>query len=235
MYFHTSINQIERYCPVSPGTIEVLLRVAQGGTVPQPQEQPLRLQHSKNVTIPLLAVLDGLGAEDTLAILSHLPQYQCVNRLIGVWFAEDVRHLMTDPRSLEALYAAEWYAHGVTTESQLADARNNAWLAFSDASDRLKGMKKEVSEPQESHEEWEWWSRKAVVAAAAVAWSVTQGGSFVALNLIVDTVSRALTYHPAPPPPVSPTMSLSPQDKLRRLLTCVSQGDVRILMRFHKD
>ena len=50
-------------------------------------------------------------------------------RLLTVWCARQVEHLMTDPRSRAALDVAERYANGLATREELAAAREAAWEA----------------------------------------------------------------------------------------------------------
>jgi hypothetical protein len=47
-------------------------------------------------------------------------------RLFAVWSARQVQHLMTDPRSLAAIDAAERHANGQATDEELAAARDAA-------------------------------------------------------------------------------------------------------------
>lgn len=48
-------------------------------------------------------------------------------RLFAVWSARQVQHLMTDPRSIEALDVAERYANGNATREELDAACSTAW------------------------------------------------------------------------------------------------------------
>jgi len=50
-------------------------------------------------------------------------------RLFAVCCARSVQHLLTDPRSIEAITIAERYANGEATEEELAAARDAAWIA----------------------------------------------------------------------------------------------------------
>ena len=75
-------------------------------------------------------------------------------RLFAVWCARSVQHLLTDPRSFEAITVAERYANGDATEGELAAARDAAWVAARDA-------------------DWEAaWS--AAKAASAAAWAAAR-------------------------------------------------------------
>ena len=57
------------------------------------------------------------------------PEHDKEWRLFAVWCARQVQHLMTDPRSVAALDAAEKFAHGDATEGELAAAGASAWAA----------------------------------------------------------------------------------------------------------
>lgn len=50
-------------------------------------------------------------------------------RLFAVWCARQVKHLMKDKRSIEALDVAERYALGTATKKELRTARDAAWDA----------------------------------------------------------------------------------------------------------
>ena len=54
-------------------------------------------------------------------------------RLFAVWCARQVRHLMTDPRSINALDVAERYANGKATDEELAAVREAAGAAAREA------------------------------------------------------------------------------------------------------
>jgi hypothetical protein len=50
-------------------------------------------------------------------------------RLFAVWCARQVQHLLTDPRSINAIDVAERYANGEATDRELTAARSAAWAA----------------------------------------------------------------------------------------------------------
>ena len=54
-------------------------------------------------------------------------------RLLVVWAARQVQHLMTDPRSISALDVAERFANGQATSDELSAASDAASAAASDA------------------------------------------------------------------------------------------------------
>lgn len=51
----------------------------------------------------------------------------------ALWSAEQVRHLMVDKRSLEALRVKRLWLDGLATNEELRKVRNMAWAAASDA------------------------------------------------------------------------------------------------------
>jgi hypothetical protein len=56
-------------------------------------------------------------------------------RLFAVWCARQVQHLLTDPRSVNAIDVAERYANGEATDEELAAAWAAAWAAARAAED----------------------------------------------------------------------------------------------------
>ena len=66
-------------------------------------------------------------------------------RLFAVWCARQVQHLMTDPRSVAALDAAERFANGEATADELAAARDAARAAASGAAGAAAGAARDES------------------------------------------------------------------------------------------
>ena len=96
------------------------------------------LQHLGKTTaddesLPLLAVLNSNGLEDALWCLRAVEGSEKEIRLFAVWCARQVQHLLTDPRSIAALEAAEKFAYGDATQAELdaavAAARDAAGAA----------------------------------------------------------------------------------------------------------
>ena len=82
---------------------------------------------------PLSDVLDSNGLDDTFWCLRCLPEHDNLWRLYAVWCARQVKHLMTDQRSIDALDVAERYARGLATDAELAAAWDAAWAAWAAA------------------------------------------------------------------------------------------------------
>lgn len=86
-----------------------------------------------DIEFPLTDVLDSNGLNDTFWCLRCLPEHNSLWRLYAVWCAEQVNHLMTDERSLNALVVARNHANGLATDEELAAAWSAAWSAASAA------------------------------------------------------------------------------------------------------
>ena len=84
-----------------------------------------------DVEFPLSDVIDSNGLNDTFWCLRCLPEHDNLWRLFAVWCAEQVKHLMTDERSLNALVVASNHANGLATDDELATAAAAAaaWAA----------------------------------------------------------------------------------------------------------
>jgi hypothetical protein len=79
--------------------------------------------------VSLLAVLDSNGLDDAIWCLQAVDGVDSKARLFAVACAREVQHLLTDPRSLNALDVAERFAKGFATTEELAAARDAAWNA----------------------------------------------------------------------------------------------------------
>ena len=86
-----------------------------------------------DVEFPLTDVLDSNGLNDTFWCLRCMPEHDNLWRLFAVWCAEQVKHLMVDERSLNALVVARNHANGLATDAELNAARAAAWAAAWDA------------------------------------------------------------------------------------------------------
>jgi hypothetical protein len=115
----TTLNAIREHGPCADGWAKLLRHL--GKT--QADDEPLALT----------TILDSNGIEDALWCLRAADGWEREARLYAVWCARQVQHLMSDPRSLEALDVAERYANGQATDVELAAAWDAARAAAWDA------------------------------------------------------------------------------------------------------
>ena len=115
MTTYTTLNKIRGHGPCSDGWARLLRHL--GKT--QADDEP----------VSLLTILDSNGLDDAMWCLCAVDGHEREMRLYAVWCARQVRHLMTDPRSLAALDVAERHANGEATDGELAAARDAAWAA----------------------------------------------------------------------------------------------------------
>ena len=80
-----------------------------------------------NEPVPLVTILDNNGLGDALWALRVVKGEDARIRRFAVWCARQVQHLMTDPRSVDALDVAERYADGMATDDELQAANLAAW------------------------------------------------------------------------------------------------------------
>jgi hypothetical protein len=107
---NTTLNKIRAQHPCESGWKKLLAYL--GKT--KPDDEPLAIT----------TILDGNGLDDALWCLRAVEGYDREIRLYAVWCARQVQHLMTDPRSIAAVDAAERFANGEATA---------AWAAAGDA------------------------------------------------------------------------------------------------------
>ena len=98
--------------------------------------------------LPYARIVEINGINDALWACRAEPQYAKEWRLFAVWCARQVKHLMTDERSREALNVAERYANGQATEKELAAARSAAMAAWDAASDAALAARDAAREDQ---------------------------------------------------------------------------------------
>jgi len=111
----TTLNKIRAYSPCTSGW-EKLLK-SKGKT------------KADDVEFSIIDVLDSNGIDDALWCMRAVDGCEKEMRLFAVWCARQVKHLMTDQRSLNALDVAEKFANGDASREQLQDARDAAWDA----------------------------------------------------------------------------------------------------------
>lgn len=68
------------------------------------------------------AILDAVGLDDALWCCQAEPQHAGLWCRFAVWSARQVRHLITDQRSIASLDVAERHANGDATDQELAAA-----------------------------------------------------------------------------------------------------------------
>ena len=115
MKFMTTLNDIRACHPCADGWSKLLNTL--GKT--KADDEPLSL----------LTILDSNGLDDALWCARAFKGHDRDFRLFGVWAARQVQHLMTDPRSLNALDVAEQFANGLCDDAARAAAGAAAWAA----------------------------------------------------------------------------------------------------------
>ena len=111
----TTLNKIRAHSPCETGWKKLLLTLGK--------------TKSDNDPLSLRTILDSNGLDDALWCLLAVDGQDRIIRLYAVWCANQVRHLMTDSRSVNALVVAEKYANGLANEEELAAARDAARAA----------------------------------------------------------------------------------------------------------
>jgi len=79
--------------------------------------------------LPYSVIVDSNGIDDALWCCRAEPEQHKAWRLYAVWCAKQVKHLMADKRSIDAIDIAERHANGQATDDELAAARDAAWDA----------------------------------------------------------------------------------------------------------
>jgi hypothetical protein len=112
---YTTLNKIRNHNPCCSGWEKLLKNL---GKTQADDEQ-----------LSMLTILDSNGLDDALWCLRACDGIDREARLFAVACVRRVRHLMTDPASVNALEVAERYAHGQATEHELFAARAAAEAA----------------------------------------------------------------------------------------------------------
>lgn len=87
----------------------------------------------------IITILDRAGFDDALWCLRTVKADEREIRLFAVWCARQVEHLMTDPRSIEVINVAEWFANEMATKEEFAVAGAAARAAVSEVA-RAEGI-----------------------------------------------------------------------------------------------
>ena len=110
---YTTLNKIRSCSPCESGWKKLLKHL--GKTVAD--DEPLSF----------VTILESNGLDDALWCCRATPEYNREWRLYAVWCALQVKHLMTDKRSLDALVISEVFANGLVGQAELDAARDAAW------------------------------------------------------------------------------------------------------------
>jgi len=115
MPFMTTLSDIRACSPCTDGWTKMLNTLGKN----KADDEPLSL----------LTILDSNGLDDALWCARAFKGHDRDFRLFAVWAARQVQHLMTDPRSMDALDVAEKFANGLCDDA----ARDAAGAAARDA------------------------------------------------------------------------------------------------------
>ncbi len=167
----TTLNAIRSHSPCSDGWSKLIANL--GKTV------------SDDDPLPILTVLKSNGLDDALWALRAVEGCDREIRLLAVWCARQVQHLMTDQRSLEAMDVAERFANGNSDDDELSAAGTSAWAAEEDSDDdELSAARAAARAAAWAAEEDSAWaaSRAAAEAAAgaaedAAAWAAARAAA----------------------------------------------------------
>ncbi|HWQ96262.1 MAG TPA: hypothetical protein VN368_02705, partial [Candidatus Methylomirabilis sp.] len=116
---YTTLNKIRTKSPCQSGWNKLLKHLGK--------------TQADDELLPFAVILESNGLDDATWCCQCAPEYSREWRLFAVWCALQVKHLMTDPRSLAALEVAERFANGQATKAELAAAGDAAWDAAGDA------------------------------------------------------------------------------------------------------
>ena len=111
----TTLNAIRDHHPCADGWKKLLANLGKTAADDYP--------------LSLITILDSNGIDDALWCLRAVYDHDKEIRLFAVWCARQVRHLMTDQRSVAALDVAERFANGDATKEELDAAGAAAWDA----------------------------------------------------------------------------------------------------------
>lgn len=104
----TTLNKIRKCNPCADGWSTLLKHLGKA----EADDEPL----------PFSVIFESNGLDDALWAMRSAPDHDREWRLFAVWCARQVQHLMTDPRSLNALDVATRFANCEATHQELAAA-----------------------------------------------------------------------------------------------------------------
>ena len=111
----TTLNKIKKYDPCLSGWKMLLNNLGKTKSDDEP--------------LAFLTILESNGFYDAIWCMRSAPEYEKEWRLFAVWCARQVKHLMTDERSIAALDVAEKFANGYATREELSAAWDAAGAA----------------------------------------------------------------------------------------------------------
>jgi hypothetical protein len=111
----TTLKRIRKKGPCKEGWSKLLTYLGKTSADDEPLE--------------IATIVESNGLDDALWCLRAVEGEDRKIRLFAVWCARRVQHLMTDPRSLQALDVAEAYANGTATLEELKEAGDAARAA----------------------------------------------------------------------------------------------------------
>ena len=128
--------------------------------------------YGDNTPVTFRQIYESNGYDDTLLCLRCVdPVWDGIIRHLAVDCSEDVRHLMTDHRSLDALFVARRYADGLATDYELKAARAAARAAAQDAAeDSARAAARDAARGAAWDAAWD--------AARGAAWDAARGAAW---------------------------------------------------------
>jgi hypothetical protein len=148
-----------------------------------------------NEPLSILQILDINGLNDALWCLRAVENHDKEIRLFSVWCARQVRHLMTDQRSVNALNVAENFANGAATEEELDAAWAAARAAAGDVAGDAEG---DAAWAAAWAAAWDaagdaaWAAARA--AAWAAAWDAAGDAAWAAARAAAGDAARAAAW-----------------------------------------
>lgn len=106
----TTLKAIRKHSPCEEGWTKLL--------------RTLNKTKADDEPVSIIQILDSNGLDDALWCLRAVDGHDREIRLYAVWCARQVEHLMTDPRSRDALDVAERHANGQASNRELDAARD---------------------------------------------------------------------------------------------------------------
>ena len=169
-----TLAQIKEYSPCAPGWSRVLK--ANG-----------RDNADLNKRFPVSSILDSNGLNDTLWVLSRLPEYNVLCRKFAWWCAEQVVDKTRDYRVSRGLEVVKRYCEGLATDEELAAAQSAAVEAAEAAAEAiLAAAEAEAILAAQSAAEA---AEAAAAAGAAAEWSADAAAGAEAI--LAATVAEA--------------------------------------------